>query len=104
MSSAYVVGERTLILGFKGAGFEIVHAEDGAQAAKALGKLALLPETSLVLITESVAADAEEAMQQFRENSNALLTTIPTHMGSAELGYKEMRKIVERAVGVDLLK
>ncbi len=103
MSKAFVVGEKPLIQGFKGVGFEIVHADSAETVLTALNRLARDPETSLVLVTESAAAENPEAIRQFRESSQAILTTIPTHLGSSHLGFKEMRKMVERSIGVDML-
>ncbi|HNR30355.1 MAG TPA: V-type ATP synthase subunit F [Candidatus Hydrogenedentes bacterium] len=103
MSKAVVVGEKALILGFKGVGFEIVDAADGAKLLTELNMLARDPEVKLVLVTESVAAEAPEALAQFRETSRAILTTIPTHKGSRHIGFNEMRKTVEYSIGVDML-
>lgn len=103
MSKAVVVGEKALILGFKGVGFEVVDAPDGARLLTELNKLARDPEVRLVLVTETVAAEAPGALKQFRETSHAILTTIPTHMGSDHLGFHEMRKMVEHSIGVDML-
>lgn len=103
MSKAYVVGEKPQILAFKGAGFEIVHADDGPALAKALGQLARSGDASIVLVTESMAAENPEAITAFREACTAILTTIPTHKGSDHLGFKEMRKSVEYSIGVDML-
>jgi vacuolar-type H+-ATPase subunit F/Vma7 len=103
MSKAVVVGEKSLILGFKGVGFEMVEAGDGEQMSEALAKLARDPEVKLVLVTESTAAEAPQALEQFREVSNAICTTVPTHLGSRHLGFAEMRKMVEYSIGVDML-
>ncbi|MGI6460247.1 MAG: V-type ATP synthase subunit F [Candidatus Hydrogenedentales bacterium] len=103
MSKAVVVGEESLVLGFKGAGFEIVDVPDGEMLLTELNQLARDPDVALVLVTESVAEQAPGALQQFREVSQAILTTIPTHLGSKHLGFKDMRRLVERSIGVDLL-
>jgi len=103
MSKAYVVGEKPLISGFKGVGFEIIHANDGDSLTRALGQLLRGHDASIVLITESVAAENPEAINNFRENSSAIVTTIPTHKGSIHLGFSEMRRMVEYSIGVDML-
>ncbi|HPO16977.1 MAG TPA: V-type ATP synthase subunit F [Candidatus Hydrogenedentes bacterium] len=104
MSKAAVIGERSLVLGFKGAGFEIVHADDVRSASRALAALSRRTEIGLVLITEALAAEMPEEMKQFREVSAAILTSIPTHLGSRHLSLAEMRKTIEHAVGVDILR
>ena len=103
MSDAFVVGEQALILGFKGAGFEVVPVENGEGLTRELARLARTPDVSLVLVTESAASEAPEAIENFREQSQAILTTIPTHRGTQHLGFNEMKKTVEYSIGVDML-
>ncbi len=103
MAKAVVVGERHLILGFKGVGFEVVPVADGEQLAGALTRLGRTADVGLVLVTESLAAEAPQAVEEFRLKSQAILTIIPTHEGSTHVSFAEMRKAVERSMGVDLL-
>lgn len=103
MSKAYVVGEKSLMLGFKGAGFEVVHADDADTLAHALGQLIRSNDASIVLVSETLAEQNPEALANFREISSAVVSTIPTHKGSARLGFAAMRRMVERSIGVDLL-
>lgn len=103
MSKAYVVGDKSRMLGFKGAGFEVIHADDADSLVRALGQLIRANDASIVLVSERVAAQNAEAMDNFRESSTAIVSTIPTHEGGAHLGFDAMRRMVERSVGVDLL-
>jgi V/A-type H+-transporting ATPase subunit F len=103
MSKAVAVGEKHLILGFKGVGFEIVPIDDSAKLMHELNALSRDPEVGLVLVTESMAKDALKAIEEFRMRSPAILTIIPAHEGSKHLSYQEMRKSVERSLGVDIL-
>ena len=103
MFRAVAVGERNLILGFKGARFEIAGCVDGYSLHAELGRLSRETDVALVLVTESMAAEAPEAVDQFRERSQAILTIIPTHEGSTHYSYEWMRKAVERSIGVDIL-
>jgi len=103
MSKAVIVGERALILGFKGVGFETASAENGEDLGRELARLAREEDISLVLVTESMATEAPEALREFRERSAAILSTIPTHMGSEHIGFKEMKASIEYSIGVDML-
>ena len=103
MSKAVAIGERGLILGFKGVGVTVVPVE-GAEAFKVeLMRAARDPEVALVLVTESAAEAAPDALRDFRAASAAILTTIPTHKGSTHFSFQEMRSAVERSIGVDML-
>lgn len=103
MSKAFAVGEKHLILGFKGVGFEIVPVDDAAKLTNELNLLSRNPEAGLVLVTESMAKDAIKAIEEFRMRSSAILTIIPAHEGSKHLSFQEMRRAVERSLGVDIL-
>jgi V/A-type H+-transporting ATPase subunit F len=103
MSKAVAVGEKHLILGFKGVGFEIVPIDDSAKLMHELNILSRDPEIGLVIVTESIAEEASKAIEEFRVRSSAILTIIPAHEGSKHLSFREMRKSVERSLGVDIL-
>lgn len=103
MSRAIVIGERSHILGFKGAGFEIAPVNDAAACQRELMTLAREQGVGLVLITESMAAEAAQAVADFRQYSSAILVVVPTHEGSRHTGFLEMKKAVERSIGVDIL-
>jgi len=103
MSKGVAVGEKHLILGFKGVGFEIVPIDDSTKLMHELNTLSRDPEIGLVLITESMAKDAPGAIEEFRVRSSAVLTIIPTHEGSKHLSFQEVRRSVERSLGIDLL-
>jgi len=103
MSKAIAVGEKHLILGFKGVGFEILPIDDSSKLMHELNLLSRDPEVGLVLVTESMAKEAPNVIEEFRGKSSAILTVIPTHEGSRHLSFQEMRKSVERSLGVDIL-
>ncbi len=103
MSKAVAVGEKHLILGFKGVGFEIVPIDDSQKLMHELNTLSRDPEIRLVLVTESMAREAPKALEEFRERSPAVLTIIPTHEGSEHVSFHEIRRSVERSLGIDLL-
>lgn len=103
MIKAVAVGEKRFILGFKGVGFEIVDSNDANELRTALGELSRDPDVALVLVTESLAVEAPDAIDTFRERSQAIVTVIPTHEGSRNTSFQAMKKAVERSIGVDIL-
>jgi len=103
MGKAFAVGEKHLIMGFKSVGFEIDPVENRARFPETLGRLAQNAEVALVLATESIAAEADEAIAAFRERSPAILTLIPSHEGSQHTSFDATRRAVERSLGVDIL-
>jgi V/A-type H+/Na+-transporting ATPase subunit F len=103
MSKAIVLGEKHLILGFKGVGFEIVPVEESSKLMLELITLSRDPEIGIVLVTESMAEGNPQAIQEFRHRSAAILTIIPTHEESRHMSFHEIRKSVEKAIGIDIL-
>ena len=103
MIKAVAVGEKRFILGFKGVGFEIAVCNDGNELRLALGNLARDGEVALLLVTESLATEAPDALSAFRERSGAILTVIPTHEGSRYTSFQAMKRAIELSIGVDIL-
>jgi vacuolar-type H+-ATPase subunit F/Vma7 len=103
MVRAVAVGERHLILGFKGAGFEIAGCDSSAALHTELSKLSRDADVALVLVTESMAKESPDAIEAFRERSRAIMSIIPTHEGSQHYSFQLMKKAVERSIGVDIL-
>ena len=103
MLRAVAVGEKRYILGFKGVGFEIVECNDAEGLRRELGALSRETDVAVALVTESMALEAPDALDAFRERSTAVLTIVPTHEGSKHTSFDRMKKAVERSIGVDLL-
>jgi V/A-type H+-transporting ATPase subunit F len=101
---AVAVGEKHLVLGFKGVGMDVVAVAEPEKLHAALLRLAHDPEVGLVLVTESMASQAPESLKTFRDATAAILLVIPSHEGSKGFSYEEIRRSVERSLGVDILK
>jgi len=100
---AVAVGEKRFILGFKGVGFDIVECNDAEGLRRELGALSRDDDAALVLVTESLAIEAPDAIDLFRERSRGVLTIIPTHEGSKNTSFNRMKKAIEMSIGVDIL-
>jgi vacuolar-type H+-ATPase subunit F/Vma7 len=103
MSRALVLGEKHHIVAFKGAGFDVVPVEDGARLLQELVALSRDRDLGIVLVTESLAGQAPEAVEEFRRRSPAVLSVIPTHEGSLRTSFQEMKRLVESSLGIDIL-
>jgi V/A-type H+-transporting ATPase subunit F len=98
------VGEKDLVLAFRGAGANLEIVTSGDQLEEVLTKLSKDSSVALVLVTESVAAKGTDAITDFRLRSSIPILVVPSHEGSQHLSILEMKKYVERAVGVDMIK
>jgi len=105
MSKACIVGEKHLILGFKGIGFEVIPITDPKDLAEELFMLTRRHDVGLILVTESIVAEAPAGViEEFRSRSPVILAIVPMHEDDPHTGYKEMRHAIERSVGIDLFK
>jgi vacuolar-type H+-ATPase subunit F/Vma7 len=103
MSKVVVIGRRADILPFRAAGAELVEVRDGAQACVALGGIAQSEEPALVMITEDIAMACAGDIESFRRSVRHVLLPIPTINSSPGKRLGEIRSLVARALGVDLL-
>jgi len=98
-----VIGDRESVLGFKALGLETIFAENTAEARQALHKLAE-EDCAVIYITEQLAANMTEEINQYVEKIMPAIILIPGKAGSLGIGIESVHKAVERAVGADILK
>lgn len=97
-----IIGSPQAILGFKALGveaFPIAAAEEGKTALEKIrdGRYAIL------LVTEDWAVPLAGELEELKQKPLPAVTVLPSQLGSLGWGEKELRKIVERAVGSDIL-
>jgi vacuolar-type H+-ATPase subunit F/Vma7 len=103
MSKVVVIGRRADILPFKAAGAELREVRDGVEAWEELMRLAMSEEPLLVMITEDLAEECGEGIEEFRKSSTNVFLPIPTINSSPGKRLEEIRLLIARALGVDLL-
>lgn len=97
------VGERDLIAGFGGLGVDLMPVQSKAEAEVTLKRISGESDMALILITETVASHCLDMISDLRNKSNATLLIIPSHEGSNNISMTEMRRGIERAVGINIL-
>ncbi|MCE5249667.1 hypothetical protein LLG96_05550 [bacterium] len=103
MPKVVVIGRRADILPFKALGSELVEIEDETKVAPVLSEIKRSPEPVMVMMTEDLAGKCSEAITDFRENAMNMLLPIPTLSVTPGARMEEVRSLVARALGVDLL-
>lgn len=98
-----VLGSDRLIIPLAAVGFEPVRCGSGPELHKALMKLSGRVDVVLVVCGESAAAVTPEAIEEFREKSDAILMVLPDTSEARRLDAEALRVAVEQAAGVDLL-
>lgn len=97
-----VIGEKDAVLGFKALGFSVFPVENKEQAGRILSELAQ-DKYAVVYITEQIAANIENELNQYREKRFPAVIPIPGIQGSMGIGMQGVKKCVEKAIGADIL-
>lgn len=98
-----ILGNEETILGFKALGVKAYPVESEEDAIASLDKIMDKQATAVLFITEDWAVKLGKRLDQYRESALPALITIPSQKGSSGMGLDNIKKIVERAVGSDIL-
>ncbi|NLY89813.1 MAG: V-type ATP synthase subunit F [Firmicutes bacterium] len=98
------VGEADSIIGFLALGVEIHPVTSSSEAASILEKL-VNPEEKygIIFITETVAEEIMDRIAALGERAFPTVVLIPSNRGGKGYALERIRRIVERAVGADIL-
>lgn len=103
MSKVVAVGERDLIIGFKAVGVELAPVKSSSEVDAVLKKLSQDASVGLILITETIAEGCLDVISSFRDESPVVVLIVPSHLPSKHISMLEMKRDVEKAVGIDML-
>ena len=103
MLKLIVIGPRADILPFKAIGAELMDAQDGSAASEALESLRDAEEQLLVMMTEEIANQAGPAIVTFRKQKKNIFLPIPSITTPVGSRIEQIRAMVARSLGVDLL-
>lgn len=104
MSNVYIIGEQNMILPFRGVGAVLLPVLDRPEVLEALRRVKGDPGAGVVFIAEETAAIlGGDALGLFRAQYPGTVVTIPTRRGGGQQTLEEMRSLVARAIGVDLM-
>jgi V/A-type H+-transporting ATPase subunit F len=103
MHRVVAVGEIDFVRAFRAGGVEAFAVANADEAASQLTHVCLDPTVALVLTSERTAAEAADAVASLRERSKAVLLVLPSHTGAQGDSMAEIKKQMEKALGVDLL-
>lgn len=97
------LGEEDIVLGFKALGIETFPVTDGKNMAELLEKLIESKEYGIIFVSESMADHVEGLMASYGSLALPSVVYIPGSQGSQGFAMKRIRRIIERAVGADIL-
>jgi V/A-type H+-transporting ATPase subunit F len=97
-----VLGDRDSILCFKAVGVDVYPAADAAEARDIFQDL-VRSEYAVIFITEPLAAELSEQIQEVAYQPLPSVVLIPNSKGALGLGSRHIREVVKKAVGADIL-
>lgn len=102
-SKIAIVGDLTTVIAFRGLGLKVIVTEDPKEARQQVFDLAK-HGVDLILVTEPLIQGAPEIRERFQREFVPAILPIPSAQGSSGYALHELREMVRRAVGIDLLK
>lgn len=99
-----VIGEEDLIRGFGLVGLELFPAADDHEARQILQEIKDQPNYGIIFITESIAQNILAEVEEWGSRPLPSIVFIPGVSGNEGFAMERIRRIVERAVGADILK
>jgi V/A-type H+-transporting ATPase subunit F len=102
MSKLAVVGDRASLLGFKGVGGNIFPVQTKGEALDRMKELLKDRSYIAILITEQFYSVMDD-LELDEEATLPAIIPIPNNQGSLGIGRQRMKRMVERAVGSDII-
>ncbi len=103
MPKVIVIGKHAAILPFRSVGVEpldIEHIDDAKQALRSIRESG---EEALVMIPEEIAMECRNEIALLRQGTNVVVATLPATSGEVGLQREQVRQLVARSLGVDLM-
>ena len=97
-----VLGDRDSIYGFATLGLEtfpVANADEGEDVLKRLA----MTDYAVIYITESLKAKIEDTIEKFRDQKLPAIIPIPGVSGNTGQGMVDVKRLVEQAVGSDII-
>ncbi|MGQ9477392.1 MAG: V-type ATP synthase subunit F [Candidatus Bipolaricaulia bacterium] len=97
-----LVGPKDIYLGFKSLGLRVMDARTPKEAEEAV--LALVEwGAAIIFVAEGLAQGLMPLIERFSREPSPAIVMIPDHRGSLGLARERIRRLVEKAVGIDIL-
>lgn len=97
-----VIGDKDSVLGFKAIGLQVFPVNSKEEAEATLMDLAK-KDFAVIYIIEDSAKDILSVIEQYNTKTIPAIIPIPGNRGSLGIGIQGVKKMVEKAVGADIL-
>ena len=97
------IGPREEIMGLRSVGMDLIAAENASELGAVLPQQALDPAVRLILVSETVADEAQATIAELRERGGAVIMLVPSHRGPKHLALQWIKRAMEQSIGVDMI-
>ena len=99
-----VIGDKNSVLCFKAFGIDVYSAseDDTEKNRKTVDKMAR-EGYGLIFVTEQIAKTIDETIRRYDKEMTPSIILIPSGAGSLGVGLGNIKKNVEKAVGINIL-
>ena len=101
-----IIGNRDSILGFKALGFDYYPVDEPLEVLEVIKDIFNGSQNyAVIYLTDDLASKIDTELEEIKKVAPFLpiLSIIPSHEGSLNLETVKIRKMVEKALGIDLL-
>ncbi|HHY46371.1 MAG TPA: V-type ATP synthase subunit F [Firmicutes bacterium] len=102
MSKIAVIGDRDSVLMYRTAGVTVFPCANAEEAGEALRSIAR-EGYACAFLTENLAGELQPVLQELGHAPLPAVSLIPSGSGSLGLARARLKRIVEKAVGADIL-
>lgn len=96
------IGDRSSVLALKALGMQVITSLNADETSRAIHSM-YKSGINVIFITEKEAEEAQEAIENYRNNYRLSIIPIPASSGSTGYGMKAIKKNVEKAIGADII-
>lgn len=98
-----IIGEKDVVLSFRAVGVRTFGVTGTAEAGETLHKLVAEGRYAVIFVTETVAEGILPIIQEYSNRALPSIVLVPGIRGSEGFALERIRRIVEKAVGADIL-
>lgn len=98
-----IIGEQDVVLSYRAVGVATFAVGQAAEASETLHRIAREGKYAIIFITETMAEGILPAIQEYGNQALPSIVLVPGAHGSEGFALERIRRIVEKAVGADIL-
>lgn len=101
-SKVAVLGDRRSVIGYRGLGLDTFEAAGSAAAREAWPQI-ISASYDVIFLTEDIYEGIADLVLELSEQATPAVAVIPGARGGTGVGGRKIRRIVEKAIGTDVL-